>query len=195
LKKSLFVCMMFFAVSALFTSCNEEVSEDFSPELYVHYDIPSTAFKNDTCDLTKIKSIKIYNYCCSSGWANVPAKLTFYTTETNGVSNIYKSRKTDESISNLPFSDIVIDEYGYTLEWTLDDTGVYNGSPKTLSLRKIKNVESVARMISVYDLEITSGEFVNGGGIQISFVDKDGNESNQIYLQGSKGTDEYYSPE
>jgi len=27
------------------------------------------------------------------------------------------------------------------------------------------------------------------------FVDKDGNESNQIYLQGSKGTDEYYSPE
>ena len=32
--------------------------------------------------------------------------------------------------------------------------------------------------------EIESGEFVNGGGIQIAFVDKDGNESENIYLNG-----------
>lgn len=165
--------------SVLTFACNNYSYKDDVPTSSVSYTSVSTLQKDD-CDLSKIKKVKLYNYCCNSGWANTPATLTIY-----GKSSSYTNVKdTDSFFEDLPFSDFVTDVYGQPLEWTSSDTGVYNGSVKTLNLSKLLDMSDMKRIVLSYSFEATS-DFVNGGGIQICFVDKNGNESNYIYISSN----------
>ena len=93
--------------SVLTFACNNYSYKDDVPTSSVSYTSVSTLQKDD-CDLSKIKKVKLYNYCCNSGWANTPATLTIY-----GKSSSYTNVKdTDSFFEDLPFSDFVTDVYG-----------------------------------------------------------------------------------
>lgn len=181
LKKNIFkIFLISLLVGSLF-SCNSDPNEVFDVETKLHYQLVSE-LKKDTnkCDLERIKSIKIYDYCCDSGWANLPVTFTLYSA---GEKYRPHSKYTDLLFENVPFESYKTDKWGNAIVWSSEDTGNYRGSPKVFSLSKTLNLTKIDRLVLTYTLKV-SKKFTNGGGIQIAFVDKDGNESENIYLNG-----------
>lgn len=178
-KKHLSISLVICALLTLFLSCNADVVDNFSVNSLTQNTIPATLAKGD-CDLERIKSIKIYNYCCTSGWANLPCTFTLYT---HGKSYSPNKKYKDTFFEDISIEDFEIDKWGNSIVWAPEDTGNYSGSPKILSLNKTLNLKKIERLVLTYTLDV-SDEFVNGGGIQIAFVDKDGNKSENIYLNG-----------
>jgi hypothetical protein len=179
MQKRLYIAFLLLSSTCLFffSSCNTENTDELAIDTSINYTVTSS-LSNDDCDLTRIKKIKLYNYCCASGWENVPATITFYT---KGSSYKKNSKYSDNFFEDIDFSDFYIDSWGHSVTWTSSDTGVWNGSSKVFTLAKTLDLSSFDRLVITYVLEADS-TYVNGGGIQIAFVDKDGNESEMIYI-------------
>jgi hypothetical protein len=177
-------CVVFFVCMSFFTllSCNNYAGGDdpVKPKVSIVDDFAADVLDNSASagvDFTRIKAVKLYNYWDDAGWANLPAKITFYTLD-----NVKITPKDGDLVfSDIPFKDFTIDSWGNSVEWTSAETGVYNGYPVTIDLRKTLDVSGYKRAVIAYVLEVDEPK-VNGGGIQIAFIDKDGNESACMYL-------------
>lgn len=180
-KNYCLICLLCIPLFILL-SCNNYSGGDqpVKPKVSIVDDFASDVLNNTSSadvDFTRIKAIKIYNFWDDAGWANLPAKITFYTLD-----NVSITKKDGDLVfSDIPFKDFTIDEWGNSIEWTSSDTGVYNGYPVTINLKKTFDISGYKRAIIAYVLEVDEPK-TNGGGIQIAFVDKDGNESANMYL-------------
>ncbi|MBB5219535.1 hypothetical protein HNP77_001917 [Treponema rectale] len=178
-KLRLLSAILLTAVSILSFSCNEEVTDDFDAYPSEIYKKTSALSENaaSNVDLTHIKSIKLYNFCMESGWANVPVKLVLYTDYlTEYQLNDYASDG-DILFNELPFADFEVDRWGYTIEWTAADTGVWSGSAKTIPLRKTLNLEKYSQLVTFYELYVDKTENNSSSRIGVAFVDSSGNET------------------
>ena len=91
-------------------------------------------------------------------------------------------KEDDLVFSDIPFEDLIIDEWGCPIEWKAEDTGNYSGAPKIFKLGKTLDLTKYKRCIVPYILEVDKAKEIPYGGIQIAFVDKMGNETTNIYL-------------
>ena len=174
---SMFGAVLCMGIIPLLFSCNDKVEDDFeaSPE-EVYQDV-SKLDENGTVDLSRIKAIKFYNWELESGWANVPVKFTVYTEYKTEYQTQDYAEDGDLLINEIPFADFSVDRWGYTLEWTSDDTGTYAGSAKTLTLSKTLNLEKYKTIVLFYTLEADEKEDNQYSRFDISFVDNKGNET------------------
>lgn len=172
-----------FGFLLLLPSCNNYTTKDVAikPKVTIEENFADSILNtadSAKVDLKRIKSIKIYNYWCNSGWANMPAKLSLYTLD-----NVKLTPKEGDLVfSDIPFEDLIIDEWGCPIEWKAEDTGNYSGAPKLFKLGKTLDLTKYKRCIVPYILEVDKEKEIPYGGIQIAFVDKMGKETTNIYL-------------
>lgn len=185
-KTAVFMFCLTFLTLLLLAGCNAEPSYKFSGNPKAKYaDVTELFTKSSDVDWKRIKQIKFYNYCVDEGWANLPSKLTLYTADRLGS---YKPYDGDVLFESISFKDFLIDDWGYALEWTAADAGVWSGSPMTFDLGKTFNMTDVKTLVFSYELETSVAETGAAGGIRIAFVDNKGNESSNEYISLSATT-------